>query len=116
MATMSWLIKDLGMRALVIYLAVIAVVALAAGIIFDAFFSAWVDIATRAELHDHAAGGFGIMEAAAVLFILMMAWALGMKVRQFMNAKGWGTTQPAPAGGPCCSSSESSQSSCGCKP
>ncbi|MEX0876271.1 MAG: SO_0444 family Cu/Zn efflux transporter [Phycisphaerales bacterium] len=114
MATMSWLIKDLGMRALVIYLAVIAVIALAAGIIFDAFFSAWVDIATRAELHDHAAGGFGLKESAAVLFILMMAWALGMRARQFMNARGWGTTQPAPAGGSCCSSGGKVEQSCGC--
>lgn len=111
-ATMSWLIKDLGMRALVIYLSVIAAVALAAGIVFDAFFTRFVHIASAAELHNHS-GGFGLKEVAAVIFILLMAWALGMKMREYMNAKGWGTTKPVPAGGSCCSS-KPGESSCGC--
>ncbi|HCT44467.1 MAG TPA: hypothetical protein DF699_04585, partial [Phycisphaerales bacterium] len=111
-ATMSWLIKDLGMRALVIYLGVIAAVALAAGIIFDAFFTRFVHIASAAEMHNHA-GSFGPKEIAAILFVLLMAWALGMKAREYMNKKGWGTTSPAPAGGSCCSSKPTG-SSCGC--
>lgn len=116
-ATMSWLIKDLGVRALVIYLTVIAAVALAAGILFDAFLAGWVNIATAAELHQHAQG-FGIKQVAAILFIMLMAWALGMRMRQYMNKKGWGTTRPAMAagGGSCCSSNDSAKSSCGCKP
>lgn len=112
-ATMSWLIKDLGVRALVIYLSVIAVVALAAGIAFDAFLAGWVNIATAAEMHQHAQG-FGIKQVAAVLFIMLMAWALGMKMREYMNKKGWGTTLPAPAGASCCSSGDKGGPSCGC--
>ncbi|MFG0246882.1 MAG: SO_0444 family Cu/Zn efflux transporter [Phycisphaerales bacterium JB052] len=109
-ATMSWLIKDLGMRALVIYLGVIAAVALTAGIVFDAFFTRFVHIASAAEMHNHASM---LQKSAAVVFILLMAWALGMRMRQYMNDKGWGTTGPAPVGGSCCSSNPS-QSSCGC--
>ena len=97
-ATMSWLLKDLGIRALTIYLAVIAAVALLAGILFDAFFTRFVHIASAAQIHEHAAG-FGIKQVAAVLFILLMAWAMGMRMRQYMNDKGWGTTAPVPAGG-----------------
>ncbi len=111
-ATMSWLIKDLGVRALVIYLSVIAAVALAAGILFDAFLTQFVQIADAAELHNHA-GSFGVKEIAAILFVLLMAWALGMKMREYMNKKGWGMTQPAASGGSCCSN-KNQQSSCGC--
>lgn len=111
-ATMSWLIKDLGVRALVIYLSVIAAVALAAGIAFDALLTQYVHIADAAELHNHA-GGFGLKEVAAIVFVLLMAWALGMRLRQYMNDKGWGTTKPAPAAGSCCSS-KPTESSCGC--
>ncbi len=114
-ATMSWIIKDLGMRALVIYIGVIAAVALSAGILFDALLAQFVQIADAAELHNHASG-FGIKEIAAVLFVILMAWALGMKMRAYMNAKGWGATHEqanAVAGGSCCSSKPES-SSCGC--
>ncbi len=111
-ATMSWLIKDLGVRALVIYLGVIAAVALAAGIAFDAFLAGYVRIADAAQLHNHA-GGFGVKEAAAIIFVLLMAWALGMKMREYMNKKGWGTTRPAASGGSCCSNTPA-ETSCGC--
>ena len=110
-ATMSWIIKDLGMKALVIYLGVIATVALCAGILFDAMLSRFVQIASAADLHDHASG-FGIMGIFAILFVILMAWALGMRMRQFMNDKGWGSTS-APAAGSCCSVKPES-SSCGC--
>ncbi|MCR9074600.1 MAG: SO_0444 family Cu/Zn efflux transporter [bacterium] len=114
-ATMSWIIKDLGMRALVIYIGVIAAVALSAGILFDALLAQFVQIADAAELHNHASG-FGIKEIAAILFIVLMAWALGMKMRAYLNVKGWGATHDqanAVAGGSCCSSKPES-SSCGC--
>lgn len=111
-ATMSWLIKDLGMRALVIYLSVIGAVALAAGILFDAFLTRFVHIADAAELHNHAAS-FGPKEIAAVLFVLLMAWALGMKMREYMNKKGWGTTTPVASSASCCSKTPT-QTSCGC--
>jgi uncharacterized membrane protein YraQ (UPF0718 family) len=110
-ATMSWIIKDLGMKALVIYLGVIAAVALSAGILFDAMLSRFVQIADAADLHNHG-GSFGIKEIAAILFIVLMAWALGMKMRAYMNAKGWGSTAPAPAAGSCCSS-KPTEPSCG---
>lgn len=113
-ATMSWLIKDLGVRALVIYLGVIAAVALAAGILFDAVLTQYVHIASAAELHNHG-GGFGYKQVAAIIFIMLMAWALGMRMRQYMNKKGWGTTKPAlAAGGGSCCSNKSQVPSCGC--
>ena len=119
-ATMSWLIKDLGVRALVIYLGTIATVALLAGVLFDAYFTQYVHIAAQTLVHDHSSHGFGVKEIAAAVFILLMAWALGMKARKYMNKKGWGTT--APAAGGCCSSgapsspspAKSSTTSCGC--
>ena len=113
-ATMSWLLKDLGMKALVIYLGVIAAVALGSGIIFDAFFIDMITLADRSADHEHGSHGFGYKEVAAVIFILLMAWAMGMKMRSWMNAKGWGTTGSSGSGGSggCCSSNTGS--SCGC--
>ncbi len=111
-ATMSWIIKDLGMKALVIYLGVIAAVALGAGILFDAMLAQFVQVADAAELHNHA-GAFGVKEVFAILFIILMAWSLGMKMRAYMDKKGWGTTGAAPASGSCCSSKPDA-SSCGC--
>ena len=113
-ATMSWLIKDLGMKALIIYLGVIAVVALGSGIIFDMLYEQFpkmLQLADRAADHEHGSHGFGYKEVAAVIFILLMAWAMGMKMRSWMNAKGWGATGSSGSGG-CCSSNTGS--SCGC--
>jgi uncharacterized protein len=102
-ATMSWLLKDLGMKALVIYLAVIAGVALAAGIIFDQFFLGLMpELSEMAALHEHLVPLLSVKGIAAAIFILLMAWALGMKARQWMNKKGFGTTEPA-AKSCCCS-------------
>jgi len=115
-ATMSWLIKDLGVKALVIYLAVIAGVALAAGIIFDQFFLGFMpELSEMAALHEHLVPLLSVKGIAAALFILLMAWALGMKMRNYMNKKGWGTTTAA--AGSCCSSGAGKPvSSCGCIP
>ncbi len=107
-ATMSWLIKDLGIKALVIYLSTIACVALAAGIIFDKFLLETLVLADRAHMHEHAVAIMSPKGIAAIIFILLMAWALGMKMRTYMNTKGWGTTN-ASASGSCCSSG-----GCGC--
>jgi len=107
-ATMSWLIKDLGMRALIIYLATIATVAMLAGILFDAFFTRFVHIADMNMAHDMSSHSFGYKEIAAVIFIILMAWALGMKMRAYMNKKGWGATKSSSSGS-CCSSG-----GCGC--
>lgn len=115
-ATMSWLIKDLGVRALVIYLATIASTALAAGLLFDAFLQRFVIIADLNQEHEMHAHGFGVKEIAAVLFVMLMAWALGMKARAWMNAKGFGTTEMMPAGGGCCSNAPKAndEKACGC--
>ncbi len=112
-ATMSWIIKDLGIRALIIYLTTISTIALLAGILFDAFFINSIQLADKAHLHEHGSSGFGIKELAAIVFTMLMAWALGMKMRTYMNKKGWGTTNPTKSGG-CCSSKTSSKTSCGC--
>ncbi|MBL4697630.1 MAG: SO_0444 family Cu/Zn efflux transporter, partial [Phycisphaerales bacterium] len=111
-ATMSWLLKDLGMKALVIYLATIAGVALGAGIIFDQFFLGYMpDLTKMVALHEHLVPLLSVKGIAALIFILLMAWALGMKMRKWMNTKGWGTTSSSGSGG-CCSSNTGS--SCGC--
>jgi len=107
-ATMSWLIKDLGIKALVIYLGVIAGVALGAGIIFDAFFINMVRLADTASKHEHSMAGFGFKDVAAVIFVMLMAWALGIKARKWLGAHKVGTK----SGGGCCSSTGAS--SCGC--
>ena len=107
-ATMSWLIKDLGVKALMIYLGVIAGVALGSGIIFDAFFLNMVTLADTASKHEHGMGGFGYKEVAAVIFIVLLAWALGIKAGKWLDAHKIGTKNS----GGCCSSSGGS--SCGC--
>jgi len=107
-ATMSWLLKDLGARALVIYLAVIAGVALASGIAFDAFFKSMVTLAELNAPHEHGMGGIGYKDVFAVLFVILMAWALGIKASQWLDSRGIGKKQTAG----CCSSNTGS--SCGC--
>jgi hypothetical protein len=104
-ATMSWLIKDLGVRALIIYLGVIAVVALGAGIVFDAFFQQFVSLANTSVAHEHGISGFGYKEVAAVIFVMLMAWALGKRLGNWLDAHKVGTN----ASGGCCSSG-----GCGC--
>ncbi len=99
-ATMSWLIKDLGVKALVIYLGTIAVIALGAGIIFDMFFlSLMPPLAEMAALHEHGVPLLSVKGIAAAIFILLMAWALGLKARQWLESRSTGK----PTGGCCCS-------------
>lgn len=107
-ATMSWLIKDLGMKALVIYLGVIAGVALGAGILFDAFFVNMVTLADTASKHEHGMAGIGYKEVAAVIFVMLMAWALGIKARKWLDDHKVGT----PSADGCCSSTGAP--TCGC--
>ncbi len=111
-ATMSWLIKDLGIKALVIYLSVIALVALGAGILFDAFFINMVSLADTASKHEHGMASFGYKDVAAVLFVMLMAWALGIRARNWIDTH---KVAPPSTGG-CCSSTSSTTNatSCGC--
>jgi len=107
-ATMSWLLKDLGAKALVIYLGVIAVIALGSGILFDLFFEGMVNTAGMAEMHEHLVPLLSIKGIAAVVFIMLMAWALGLKARKWIDAHKVET----PSSGGCCSSIGAQ--SCGC--
>ncbi|MFK7758881.1 MAG: SO_0444 family Cu/Zn efflux transporter [Phycisphaerales bacterium] len=110
-ATMSWMLKDLGTKALLIYLAVIATVALSAGLLFDAFFQTLITLADTSSAHDHGAMGIGYKDVFAVLFVMLTAWALGIKARTKIP----GSTSQATQSG-CCSSNEpqSCSSGCGC--
>ncbi len=107
-ATMSWLIKDLGVKALVIYLGVIAVIALGAGILFDLFFEGMVNTAGMAHMHEHLVPLLSIKGIGAVIFIMLMAWALGLKARKWIDTH----RIDAPTKSGCCSST--GESSCGC--
>lgn len=110
-ATMSWLIKDLGVRALVIYLGVIASVALGAGVLFDAVFYGMIEIAQVEHSHDH--GGVGawgmVKQISAIIMIILLSWAMGMKARGALDKRGIGRGS---SGGGCCGSK--SGPSCGC--
>jgi uncharacterized membrane protein YraQ (UPF0718 family) len=78
---MSWVLKDLGARALAIYLGVIAAVALACGIAFDAFFADAVVLATRGEGHAHGGGAWHTVQVvSAAVFAGALVWALVMRV------------------------------------
>ncbi|GJM18139.1 MAG: hypothetical protein DHS20C14_03520 [Phycisphaeraceae bacterium] len=72
-ATMAWVIKDLGARALVIYLGVIAAVALAAGLAFDAFFAGMVTLASGEGHHEHVVGVLAPIGAASLIVLLIAA-------------------------------------------
>lgn len=65
MATMGWVIKDLGIRALLIYLVTIGAGALAAGIAFDAFVPLEFVVVSAAD-EAHAHGKLGEVAGAAV--------------------------------------------------
>ena len=74
-ATMSWLLKDLGVRALAVYLAVIAAFAVGAGLLFDATMSGFVRLADAAHEHDHTAVS-ALQSAGAAVFLALVAVAL----------------------------------------
>ncbi len=75
-ATMAWVIKDLGKRALAIYLGVIAVVALASGLAFDAFFSGFVELASGEGHHEHVVGVLAPIGAVVLSVLLVVALVL----------------------------------------
>ncbi len=112
-ATMSWLIKDLGVKSLVIYLLTIAACALGAGIAFDAFLSGTIRLADTGAAHEHGgAGAWGVVkDVCAVALVVLMAWALGMKARGFAKERGWFGSPSE--GGSCCSTGTSASGSSG---
>jgi uncharacterized membrane protein YraQ (UPF0718 family) len=100
-ATMSWVIKDLGVRVLVVYIAVIAAVALGAGTLFDML------LAHTLVLSDgigsaHAAGGAWAWAKAisAAALVTMMASALATR---FWPGRPAACCAPKTAAPACCS-------------
>lgn len=73
LATMTWVLKDLGARALLIYLVVIATVAVAAGLAFDALFVAGAARSTPAEAHQHHASLVATVSAVALVALIVVA-------------------------------------------
>ncbi len=75
-ATMAWVLKDLGARALVIYLAVIATVALGAGLAFDALLAGEVALGEGAPAHQHAPSVVAVVGAIALSACLVLGAAM----------------------------------------
>ena len=99
-ATMSWVIKDLGVKVLAIYIGVIAAVALVAGTLFDAFLAHTMVLAAEAGA-SHAAGGPWAWTKAvgAVLFLALLANAL---YTRFAPSKPKSCCAAEPAAPSCC--------------
>lgn len=101
LATMSWVIKDLGVKALAIYLGVIAVVALAAGTLFDLYFAQFMVLADRAATHAHPGGLWAWTKAlGAAAFVTLLAPAL---VTRFWPARPKSCCAAEPSAPSCCS-------------
>jgi len=104
-ATMAWALKELGARALVIYLATIGALALGAGVAFDAFLSGTVTLAASADAAAHA-GAWGVTkDLGAVAMVVLLAWALGRKANAYLAAKGL-TPDTSDGDHACCSAPE----------
>ncbi len=77
-ATMAWVLKDLGGRALAIYLVVIAIFAVASGLVFDTLLSGFVTLADHAMGHEHAAASL-VQTIFAVALLAMLVTALALR-------------------------------------
>ncbi len=78
-ATMSWVVKDLGVRALGVYLAVIAAFAVGTGLAFDALLGGMVRLAEQGAAHDHSVVSV-TQSVGAGLFTLMLLVAVGVRI------------------------------------
>lgn len=77
-ATMAWVLKDLGRRALVIYLVTIAVFSVACGFAFDALLGGTITLADHSHAHEH--GAVGVLQiGGAVVFTALLLWALAAR-------------------------------------
>ncbi|RMH24943.1 MAG: hypothetical protein D6692_12025 [Planctomycetota bacterium] len=111
MATMGWVIKDLGVKALVVYLLAIAAVSLGAGVVFDAYFADMVRIAPAAGAHEHGGSIWGLVQMmGAGAFSAGLVWALWVRVRPAKQAKA--CCASAPASGSCCAGEPKKASCC----
>ncbi len=75
MATMSWVVKDLGVRALVIYLLTIAAFAVGGGLAFDALLAGTVSLAEQGGMAEHTSLSV-VQGAAAGGLAVLLLWAL----------------------------------------
>ena len=103
-ATITWALKDLGLRATAIYLAVIATVAVIAGLAFDAFFAQTIRLADTLGSHEHAALSL-LFAIGSILFTMLLAWCLTMRIWDATVAGRACHIEPAPSKS-CCSSHE----------
>lgn len=91
-ATMAWVIKDLGWRALAIYLGVISVTAVGTGMVFDAAFEV-TGAVTRGLAHgghgSHGAGAGAVATGAAVGFTVLLGLALLTRLARALRGV-WG--------------------------
>ncbi|MFI4896917.1 MAG: SO_0444 family Cu/Zn efflux transporter [Phycisphaerales bacterium JB059] len=77
-ATMAWVIKDLGGRALAIYLVVIALFAVGSGLLFDTLLARTVTLADHAMAHEHSAVG-ALQTTGALALLAMLGVALALR-------------------------------------
>ena len=104
-ATMAWALKELGVRALAIYLATIGVLSLAAGIAFDALLSGTITLAASTDAAAQAGAWGATKDIGAVLMIVLLAWALGRKANGLLASRGLAPTNDAEPHA-CCSTPE----------
>jgi uncharacterized membrane protein YraQ (UPF0718 family) len=78
-ATMSWVVKDLGVRALAVYIGVIAAVAVGAGLAFDALLGGTIRLADHAHDHAHGVAG-GLQWAGAAVFSVLLVGAVAVRL------------------------------------
>ncbi len=106
LATITWAIKDLGVRATVIYLIVIAVVAVLAGWAFDAFLSSFVHLSEAGAMAEHEQVGW-LFAGGAIAFSVLLGWSLTIKVIELFSretaACARGACETEPPKSDCCS-------------
>lgn len=99
-ATITWALKDLGLRATAIYLAVIATVAVVAGLLFDTFFIHTIQLAQTLGSRDH--GGLNAAFAiGSILFSMLLGWSLTMRIWNALTTPSLCSTTSSKS---CCSS------------
>ncbi|MEM0984114.1 MAG: SO_0444 family Cu/Zn efflux transporter [Planctomycetota bacterium] len=99
LATITWLWKDLGGRALAAYLASIAVVAIASGLAVDALLAS-ATTAEAAMLHEH--GASALQGVSALLFAGILTFSIGRQLARTIRGPqtpGRAEPSPVPAGG-----------------
>lgn len=95
-ATMAWVLKDLGGRALAVYLVTIAAFALGSGLAFDAFFAHMLTLGSGT--HEHTgAGALTIAGAVALAAVLTLGLVVKFKPqRARTDAASEPASEPAP--------------------